>query len=134
MSLQYGVVTGSGGTALFANLRALCEPSGRMMTTFYVSPVSSCDTLGSDLRHQTLATGSVLTRVQASLNISFRPCGQGEYVEEGMCVECRYGSYSFVQDVTPETQCRGCMRQEGVEYCEKASLVASPGFWRGKEE
>jgi predicted outer membrane repeat protein len=106
------------GAAEFASVEAACSPGGSI-TLLYTAHLLDQPDLSDD--QQTL---------YATTTLYFRPCVEGEYIVNGKCVTCPYGSYSLTGNVTDDTTCIECQSLGSVESCEGADLVLKEGYWR----
>ena len=85
-------ITVQNGTATFTDITFFGQP-GSHGDLFEVSCSSIQDPLTDS--NGVILPGEVVTSSILPLNVKFRFCGSGEIEQEGKCVHCDYGTYSF---------------------------------------
>lgn len=128
--LGQSTVVATDGTAHFDAIELSCMPQGNLTLNFeVVSATYSSAVLSGDAMN--LMNKSAVS-VDASIDVYFRPCVNGEYYSDGECFSCPVGTYSLQIDSVDYrlTECREAPANSNRSGTYANIITAFPGFWR----
>lgn len=114
-------VVNEDGMMTFPGVEVYCNPLGNL--TLKVVAQFGIE-FGIEQDDEAELAIALLTKLQ------FRACHAGEYLKNGLCVECPQSTYSLSIN---SPQCKDCSNTEGVEHCHGNEIIVKSGYWRRHE-